>query len=74
METYTAMRQFADSWGLLGMMIFFLIAVGMMLLPGAREKASDAARIPFLDEEDETCCGTCDGTGPCARVTNLIAE
>ena len=24
METYTAMRHFADSWGLLGMTLFFL--------------------------------------------------
>lgn len=27
METYTALRHFADSWGLLGMTLFFIGAV-----------------------------------------------
>jgi cytochrome c oxidase cbb3-type subunit 4 len=50
METYDAMRHFADSWGLLAMVIFFLaVVVRVLFLPGARRNASDAAQIPFKD-------------------------
>ena len=34
METYTAMRHFADSWGLLVMTLFFLCVVLFTLRPG----------------------------------------
>ena len=51
MTTYDAMRQFADSWGLLGMTIFFLIVVVRVLFrPGAREEARDAANIVMRDD------------------------
>ena len=48
--TYEGMREFAGSWGLVGMLVFFLGAVVMVLLPGARERADDAAQIPFREE------------------------
>ncbi|MFN3615243.1 MAG: cbb3-type cytochrome c oxidase subunit 3 [Rubrimonas sp.] len=55
METYDAMRHFADSWGLLAMVIVFLVVVARVLfLPGARRNADDAARIPFKDYADKT--------------------
>ena len=47
---YDSLRVFADSWGLLGMMAFFLGAVVMVLRPGARERANDAAQIPFRED------------------------
>lgn len=50
METYTALRLFADSWGLLAMTLFFIGAVIFAFRPGSRAKADDAARIPFKDE------------------------
>ena len=74
METYTVMRQFADSWGLLGMVIFFLVAVSTTLWPGARKRAAEASQIPFLEDAPDDCCGTCDGNGPCARVAHLLTE
>lgn len=46
---YDALRQFADSWGLLYMMTIFVIVVLMLILPGARERANEAARIPLDD-------------------------
>lgn len=51
METYTAMRQFADSWALLAMTLFFIGAVIFVFRPGSRRKADDAASIPFRDDE-----------------------
>jgi cytochrome c oxidase cbb3-type subunit 4 len=50
METYTAMRTFADSWGLLSMALFFIGALLFVFRPGSRSRADEAARIPFKDD------------------------
>ena len=51
MDRYTAMRHFADSWGLLAMFAFF---VGMLLFvflrPQARRNADEAKLIPFKED------------------------
>lgn len=52
MEIYTAMRQFADSWGLLGMFLFFAIAVIWTLRPGSKAGAEEAAQIPLEDDRE----------------------
>lgn len=50
METYTAMRQFADSWALLGMVLFFLGVVAFIFRPGAKQAADRAAAIPLKED------------------------
>lgn len=50
MEIYTAMRHFADSWGLLAMMLFFLGAAVFAFRPGSRALADEAAQIPLKDD------------------------
>ncbi|OHV77183.1 CcoQ/FixQ family Cbb3-type cytochrome c oxidase assembly chaperone [Rhizobium sp. LCM 4573] len=50
METYTAMRHFADSWGLLAMTVFFLGVVLFTLRPGAKKAAEQAATIPLKED------------------------
>ena len=50
METYTALRHFADSWGLLGMTLFFLGAILFAFRPGSKKLADDAANIPLKDD------------------------
>ena len=50
METYTALRSFADSWGLLAMTLFFIGAVFFVFRPGSRKLADEAARIPLKDD------------------------
>lgn len=50
METYTAMRHFADVWGLLCMTLFFVGAVIFAFRPGSRSLADEAAHIPFKDD------------------------
>ena len=50
METYTMMRQFADSWGLLAMAIFFVGVVLFVFRPGTRTMADDAANIPLKED------------------------
>ncbi|HXV29472.1 MAG TPA: cbb3-type cytochrome c oxidase subunit 3 [Sinorhizobium sp.] len=50
METYTAMRHFADSWGLLGMTLFFLGVIVFVFRPGAKNVAQQAAIIPLKED------------------------
>jgi cytochrome c oxidase cbb3-type subunit 4 len=50
METYTAMRQFADSWALLGMVLFFLGAIVFVFRPSAKKLADEAAQIPLKED------------------------
>jgi len=50
METYTAMRQFADSWALLAMTLFFVGVVLFTFRPGGKKSADDAASIPLKED------------------------
>ena len=50
MEIYTAMRHFADSWGLLFMTLFFVGVVLFAFRPGSRRHADEAAQIPLKDD------------------------
>ncbi len=50
MDTYSIFREFADSWGLLGMFLFFISAVLMLFRPSAKALHKDAANIPFNDK------------------------
>ncbi len=50
METYSILRQFADSWGLLAMVLFFVGVVCYALRPGAKKLHDDSAQIPFRNE------------------------
>ena len=50
LELYTLLRQFADSWALLGMTLFFLGVVLFTLRPGAKALAQDAAQIPLKED------------------------
>lgn len=49
--TYQAMRTFADSWGLLYMVIIFLIAAFWTFRPGSKPMSDDAAQIPFKEDK-----------------------
>ncbi|MGG7518231.1 CcoQ/FixQ family Cbb3-type cytochrome c oxidase assembly chaperone [Allorhizobium undicola] len=49
-ELYTAMRHFADSWGLLAMALFFVGAVIFALRPGGKKHADEAASIPLRED------------------------
>jgi cytochrome c oxidase cbb3-type subunit 4 len=51
METYTLLRQFADSWMVLALMVFFLGMVVWVWLPSRRAVHDDAARMIFRNEQ-----------------------
>ena len=50
---YNTMRHFADSWGLLGMFLFFLFVVFFAFRPGSKQAADAAKAIPFKDENND---------------------
>ncbi|MFL4472146.1 cbb3-type cytochrome c oxidase subunit 3 [Tateyamaria armeniaca] len=50
MDTYSFLRELADSWVLLAMMVFYIIACLWAFRPGARPANEEAAGIPFRND------------------------
>jgi cytochrome c oxidase cbb3-type subunit 4 len=60
MDTYSWMREFADSWMLLALTLFYLGAIIWALRPGSRETHRETADIPFRNETIcKQDCATC---------------
>jgi cytochrome c oxidase cbb3-type subunit IV len=51
--TYDTMRQFADSWGLVAMFVFFIATAVFVFRPGSRKHYEEAARIPLKDGSED---------------------
>lgn len=51
METYTFLRELADSWVLLAMFAFFIGAGVWAYWPGQKANREDASLIPFRNNE-----------------------
>ncbi|MGV8833699.1 MAG: cbb3-type cytochrome c oxidase subunit 3 [Devosia sp.] len=49
---YDNLRHFADSWGLLYLLILFVAVTVFMFRPGAKQQAIDAAQIPLRDSDE----------------------
>lgn len=50
MDTYSLLRQFADSWMLLAMTLFFLGVIVWAFRPGSKATHRDAGQIPFRND------------------------
>ncbi|GAA5077775.1 cbb3-type cytochrome c oxidase subunit 3 [Roseibacterium beibuensis] len=50
-DTYTIMRVFAGSWGMLFMLLAFLAVILFTLRPGSRKVHRDTANIPFRHDD-----------------------
>ena len=50
-ETYTALREFADSWALLALTVIFIGIVAYTFRPSSKRLHRDSAEIPFRNEE-----------------------
>ena len=48
---YSLLREFADSWGLLYLVILFVGVIVFCFRPGSKERAEDIAQIPFKEDE-----------------------
>jgi cytochrome c oxidase cbb3-type subunit 4 len=51
METYSLLREFADSWMLLALFLFFLGVCVWVFRPGARRVHQDAAMSIFRNDK-----------------------
>ncbi len=51
MDTYSLLREFADSWMLLALFAFFIGVVIWVMRPGSRGAYQDVADIPFRNED-----------------------
>jgi cytochrome c oxidase cbb3-type subunit 4 len=50
-ETYTALRSFADSWHLLFMFCFFIGMVLFLFRPGSRKLHDESANLIFRNDD-----------------------
>jgi len=51
-QIYLLLRNFADSWGLAAMLVFFLMCCVWPFLPGGRKSADEAASMIFKDDDN----------------------
>ncbi|MFV1529544.1 MULTISPECIES: cbb3-type cytochrome c oxidase subunit 3 [unclassified Phaeobacter] len=51
MDIYTLLREFADSWMLLFLFVFFLAVVIWAFRPSSSKVYKDTANIPFRHED-----------------------
>ncbi|ANT59653.1 MULTISPECIES: CcoQ/FixQ family Cbb3-type cytochrome c oxidase assembly chaperone [Roseobacteraceae] len=51
MDTYSALRHFADSWGLLAMFVFFVGMLIWLFRPGSKHSHDNAASIPLRNDD-----------------------
>jgi cytochrome c oxidase cbb3-type subunit 4 len=51
MDTYSLLRQIADSWMLLALFVFFIAAVVWAFRPGSKAVHRDSANIPFRHDD-----------------------
>jgi cytochrome c oxidase cbb3-type subunit IV len=51
-DTYAALRNFADSWGLVAMAVCFTTACVWPFLPGGLKSAQQASTMIFEDDEN----------------------
>lgn len=51
METYSLLREFADSWMLLALFVFFVGIFAWVMRPSAKETYEDTAGIPFRNDD-----------------------
>lgn len=66
MDTYSFLRQLADSWVLLAMFTFFIGVIFWAFRPGSSETYDAIAQIPLRDGDGhtpsrETKCANCKG-------------
>ncbi len=54
MDTYSFLRELADSWVLLAMTIFYIGAIVWAFRPGSRSLHRDIADIPFRNDAPKT--------------------
>ena len=49
-DTYTAVAEFAQSWGLVYFFIAFVVVVVWVMWPSRKRQYEDASKIPFRED------------------------
>jgi len=62
MDTYSLLREIADSWVMLGIFSFFICASVWAFLPSQTKAREDASMIPFRNEKNPAKASTEKGT------------
>ncbi|MEO9819824.1 MAG: cbb3-type cytochrome c oxidase subunit 3 [Paracoccaceae bacterium] len=71
METYSLLREVADSWVLLAMFGFFISAGIWAFLPSQKGAREEASMIPLRNDQDAK---TCTGIDPACDDANTPAK
>jgi cytochrome c oxidase cbb3-type subunit 4 len=50
-DTYTAVAEFAQSWGLLYFFVAFVVIVIWVMWPSRKRGFDDASKIPFREDD-----------------------
>ena len=58
MDTYSLLREIADSWVLLALFGFFIGAVIWAFRPGSRDTHREAGNVPFRNDDRPAAAGT----------------
>ncbi|HDY94568.1 MAG: cbb3-type cytochrome c oxidase subunit 3 [Sulfitobacter litoralis] len=66
MDTYSFLRQLADSWVLLAMFSFFVGVILWAFRPGSSDTYAAVARIPLREDAPAACRG-CNGADCAAK-------
>lgn len=74
MDTYSLLREIADSWGLLALCTFFVGTALWILRPGAAALHREAAALPFKDDAAPSlaCPNACPGCTCAGAAFDLI--
>jgi cytochrome c oxidase cbb3-type subunit 4 len=72
MDTYSLLREIADSWVLLAMFAYFIGAAIWAFLPSQSKAREDASMIPMRNDTApaKTCSGLC---ATCACTNDTLA-
>jgi cytochrome c oxidase cbb3-type subunit 4 len=65
MDTYSLLREIADSWVLLALFAVFVGVILWSFRPGSRVLHDDAANVVFRHDEPIGCGGACPGCCGC---------
>ena len=73
MDTYSFLREFADSLFLVAMVVFYLIACTRPFWPSRKQANIDAAQIPFRNDTLAQTAGAGGGTGGAKQCNGTCA-
>ncbi len=74
METYSFLRELADSWVLLALCIFYIGAIAWAFRPGSRAVHDEIANIPLKDDSESADFQDDRTNGAPSRTTGAGSE